>query len=419
MAVTRDVSRLGVAVATSLTYAQNSVSGTPNGIVVFVLTTSGMDVITTVTYGGVACTEIAGSPLLKATTETMGVHAFFLGQNVPTGAQNVVITATGTVVIVGISETVDSDIGADTFISAINTAISSDSVANPADTLALFNHVSLVVMGFMSGHDDAADCSPLTGWTSRHEGNAGTVTEGMYEYDTVAGADVGIGWTQTAEDAIAIAVGITDGAIVADTGILDGETVALAETIGQSDTVTLAETDPALAETLTATETGALAETSATTADLFTGTDTGTLADDIVELADADEDDADGTLADAVADLLESLALTESATIVESVAVAETMTATDTGTLADVMALLETVADTEGLTLSETLALLDAIAATDSGTLGESGDLLFAGIPRATASLISRLQAHAATLARLKAAASVSPRLTGDGDVLP
>jgi hypothetical protein len=209
MALTWDVSGLGVAVAASLTYAHNSVSGTPNGIVVFVLTTSGTDVITTVTYGGVACVEIT-PPHLKATAETMGVHVFFLGRNVPTGAQNVVITATGTVVIVGISATVNSDIDADTFISVVNKAINSDSVANPADTLALLEHVALVVMGFVSGHDAFADCSPLTGWTSRHEGNAGTVTEGMYSYDTIASADVGIGWTQTAEDALAVAVGISE-----------------------------------------------------------------------------------------------------------------------------------------------------------------------------------------------------------------
>src|SRR3990172_6799796 len=72
--------------------------GTPRGVLVFVVANAGGDEVTGVTYGGTSMVEVSGSPAQKTGGEPGQVYCFFLGSNVPSGQQTVVISvdATGT-----------------------------------------------------------------------------------------------------------------------------------------------------------------------------------------------------------------------------------------------------------------------------------------------------------------------------------
>jgi len=182
-------------------------TGTPKAIVVSIGNTSSTDIVTGVTYGGVAMTEVSGSPLLN-TNEASSVHVYFLGANIPTGAQTVTVTHPFTVIgatCISLTATADT-----TQVQAVNVDINSTSVANPSDTLELGSVTCWVVETFMSGQDANSGITPLSGWTSQLEYDGGTVCLGIYSYNTVAADDVTIGWTQTADDAICIAVGIAE-----------------------------------------------------------------------------------------------------------------------------------------------------------------------------------------------------------------
>lgn len=189
----------------------HAAGGSPRAVLVFcVASAPGGDVVSGATYGGVAMTEIpsAGGHLLKATGETAGVWAFFLGASVPTGTQNVAITGSGSI---SVSVCVITYTGAaDCEVAASNTSINSDSVENPSSTLALGGSECAVAIGFFSGQGAVGGITPLTGWTSRAERDFGAQTAGFYTYDTVGTTDVTIGWTQTADDALCIGVAIRE-----------------------------------------------------------------------------------------------------------------------------------------------------------------------------------------------------------------
>lgn len=184
--------------------------GTPRGVLVFVEQTDGLgDEVTGVTYGGVAMTEIAGSPNLHTTGERGGVHAFLLGASVPTGARTVVVSvdATGSKkVATALSVTA----GLDVEVVRADGTINSDAVANPSVVLSLAGRASFAAIGFFSGKDDRNAITPLSGWTSQMEVDFGLTTAGVYTYDTIGTADVTAGWTQSVDDAAAIAVALSE-----------------------------------------------------------------------------------------------------------------------------------------------------------------------------------------------------------------
>jgi hypothetical protein len=81
------------------TFKHTPLAGNPRGILVLIAqesVTSPADEITSVTYGGVAMTEIALSPFSFTSGVDDGmIYGYFLGSGIPAGAQNVVVTATG------------------------------------------------------------------------------------------------------------------------------------------------------------------------------------------------------------------------------------------------------------------------------------------------------------------------------------
>lgn len=180
--------------------------GTPRGAMVWPWSPGG-DNVTGVTYGGSAMAEVTGSPLQKNTGEAITVYGYFLGASVPSGAQTVEVTQGGTDTRNAMAITMTAE--ADTEIVDTST-ISSDSQADPSVVLSLGGRECFCAIKFGSGHNAITDVTPNSGWTGRAEGSNGSYTNGLYTYDTVGTTDVTAGWTQTAEDAVAIAAAFAE-----------------------------------------------------------------------------------------------------------------------------------------------------------------------------------------------------------------
>lgn len=218
--------------------------GTPKGVIVYALANGvGTDVVTSVTYGGTAMTEVALSPLLKTTGETMGAYGYFLGASVPTGVQNCVVDRSGaTGMVVGVIlltaggdvEVIDTD------------SVQSDSVAlgDPTTTLALGGRTCFAAVGFGSGVSAVSAITPLSGWTDRVEIDHGSGCSGLYTYDTIGATDVTAGWTQTVlEDANGLSIAVSEvsaGTTVTPTTLALALTT-YAPTIGGSSTMLAAD----------------------------------------------------------------------------------------------------------------------------------------------------------------------------------
>jgi hypothetical protein len=181
---------------------------TPRGVIVFVYTNNGADEVTGVTYGGVAMTEVPGSPVLHTSGEVGAVHCYFLGSSVPTGAQTVEVTVSGSANKNATAITVKGN--TDMELVDIDATVNNDSLENPSVTLGLNGRTCWVGIGFYSGQNQGTGVAPLTGWTNRLETDFGTQVAGCYTYNTVDSADVSAGWTQTAEDAAMIAVAVSE-----------------------------------------------------------------------------------------------------------------------------------------------------------------------------------------------------------------
>lgn len=209
MALAFDAFANSTAVTGDISWTHTPV-GTPKAVIVFVVQNaqSGADQVSGVTYGGVAMTEIAGSPNAKTAVESGVVYGYFLGASIPTGAQTVTVTVTGNASKRAGSVTLTA--AADTAVQDTDATINSDSVANPSATLALGGISCFCMEGLFSGNPAVGDITPPTGWTSRLEHSYGQQTAGWYTYDTIGTADVTMGWTQTADDAIGLGVAIKE-----------------------------------------------------------------------------------------------------------------------------------------------------------------------------------------------------------------
>lgn len=194
-------------------------AGTPKGVVVFVTAGLAQSTISGVTYGGVTMDELAGSPMIHG-IETGVIHAYFLGANIPTGAQTVVATSIVSTIKGAICITLTATAGTTT-VQAINTNIDSNSVENPSATFSIGGVTCFVVESGWSGQDAIAGVAPNSGWTSQLEYDLGTSVGLTYSYNTVYSDDVTIGWTQAAEDAMCLAVAIAE--VTSSTHILTTE----------------------------------------------------------------------------------------------------------------------------------------------------------------------------------------------------
>lgn len=179
-------------------------TGTPRGVVVCVVYGSAGS-ISGITYGGTTMSIIAN--VNHNTGETAQVGCYFLGSSVPTGAQTVAVNLGGGL---GQGYAFTYTAAADTEVVDSDATINSDSLANPSVTLSLAGHTSAALIVFGSGQNAVTGVTPLTGWTAQGEQDNGTQVAGEYTYNTIGSSDVTAGWTQTAEDAVAVAVAVSE-----------------------------------------------------------------------------------------------------------------------------------------------------------------------------------------------------------------
>lgn len=207
-AVAFDAFNAGTSGTGNLSYTHTPV-GTPKGIVVMVSQIgSKADQVSSVTYGGVAMTEVAGSPNILATGEVDVVYTYFLGSSIPTGAQTVSVTVSGAANKLANSYSLTAL--TDTEIVDVDATINSAAQENPSVTLSLGGRTSWASINLLSGQNDITGITPLAGWTSNGETDGGLVTLGTYRYNTIGTADITAGWTQTSDDALAITLAVSE-----------------------------------------------------------------------------------------------------------------------------------------------------------------------------------------------------------------
>lgn len=210
-------------------------SGTPRGVVVFTINrNTANDIVTGVTYGGVAMSAVSGGFAADAAGEVGATKAWFLGSGIPTGNQTVEITRTNnTNGTYGVCFTVTA--AADTEIKGTPVKIEGDStvglvaVNSGADTALRFAAV-------MAGGSNVL--GPGTGSTAGPSIDFGTrVHDSVRETTAGSGSrNVGFG-TQSSDDCalVAVAVGEVAGGVTVTPSTASLTSSAFAPTVTASD----------------------------------------------------------------------------------------------------------------------------------------------------------------------------------------
>ena len=188
----------------------------PNGVIVFTVSNDNTNTVTAITHGTNSLVEIPGSPITKAGGETAHMSAWFLGSGIETGIQTVSVTEGGA----GGFFMGGSVLGGDADLEIVDSdlTISSNSLANPSVTLSPGGRSCFCSIAFFSGQNAPSGVAPLTDWTSVAEADFTSQMGCYYRYNIIGTTDVTAGWTQTAEDALAIAVAISEVAASAKVG---------------------------------------------------------------------------------------------------------------------------------------------------------------------------------------------------------
>jgi len=201
-----------------------SVSGgaAPKGVLISIdRHQESINAVSAVRYGGTLLSYVSGAPVLKTTGEDLSVHVYFLGSAVPTGTQEASASFTNTADHQMVVYILDAD--ADLTVQDTGT-VSSDSLANPAHTLALGGNVCWCAALAVAGRQSPAGTAPLSGWTMDteydHGGGVGLATS----YDTISDVDVSAGFTQAADDVGMLVIAITEEVSEGPTQNLDNMT---------------------------------------------------------------------------------------------------------------------------------------------------------------------------------------------------
>lgn len=188
--------------------------GTPRGILVLIVQDiTAADQITSVTYGGVALSAVAGSPLLHTNgSEDGAIYGYFLGSSIPTGNQTVDITVSAGAAKRAVCYSVTA--AANTEIED-TTADDTGTVANPSVNVTLASGVSAFVAGVLhSGQNSPTFVAEIANTTLVLEydfGSACGVWSRRTNIETGAG-DFAIGWTATSDESAILAVAIKESA---------------------------------------------------------------------------------------------------------------------------------------------------------------------------------------------------------------
>ena len=176
---------------------------TPTGVAVIVLQLgSSSHEVTSVTYGGVAMSQaytilgvMGATPVWKA--------VYFLGRNIPDGAQTIAVDTTAATLrqagAISVTGGTSSEIH--------NVASASGTGANPSVSLSL-NQRALIFGGMLSSHDAVTDVSPGAGYTQVFETDLGTEVSNYERAVAQNPASYGVGWVAASADWTIFAVAI-------------------------------------------------------------------------------------------------------------------------------------------------------------------------------------------------------------------
>lgn len=182
--------------------------GTPKGVFVFIIQQNSTDAATAVTYGGVAMTELQNA---LSSTEVGRCQGYFLGDNIPTGAQTITPSMSGTNAAAGFCVTVTA--AGDTQVAGIGSAkLESGSVTAPSVTITGISGASYGAGGIFSGIGAPSDIAAGTGMTLRQLGVDFGANSAIQESSTSqnASGDLTIGFLAGTNPAALVGIAIEE-----------------------------------------------------------------------------------------------------------------------------------------------------------------------------------------------------------------
>lgn len=183
------------------------VGGTPRGVLILIGGSNNADLITSVTYGGVATARTTNGRAFDAVGEALSVYAYFLGSGVPTGTQTVSIdhTASGHAKI---AFCITFTAGNDTEV-VIDNLLQGDQ-ADPQISLDTTTRYSIRCCVAGSGHNSAASLTLISGMSSVGSGTDGTKSIVCARETNPSTGNTNTGWTATSEDVAMISVAVSE-----------------------------------------------------------------------------------------------------------------------------------------------------------------------------------------------------------------
>lgn len=213
--------------------------GTPRGVLVLiVLNAEAIDEIAGVTYGGVAMAEVPLSPLLHSTGSEDGtLFGYFLGSGIPTGAQTVAVTTSGST-RAKTAEAITVTASRDTIVDDTST-LETGAQTNPSVSLDCTADAAIYAM-LHSG---------ATGGSVSVDGNTTEIREatftGSFTYSSArrtsnsgGAGSFSIGWTSTSDEQAVLGVAIREAE--AATGSATASAKPQATATGQKDAPSVA-----------------------------------------------------------------------------------------------------------------------------------------------------------------------------------
>lgn len=205
MAVAFDAATIGGTFDTTSPFSfDHTPTGTPRGATVEVVQTgTADDLITAVTYGGVALERVARS--IDTNAELGASYIYHLGESVPTGTQSVEITHTGTADVkwagvATVTASADTEVGAG--------GGWAENAANPTTVLASGPNTQLVLSALFSGGDNILTVP--TGFTSLGNIDFGNSTGYFYAQTTPATGQIQLQQAAGSDDVALTAVGVQE-----------------------------------------------------------------------------------------------------------------------------------------------------------------------------------------------------------------
>jgi hypothetical protein len=165
------------------------------------------DLITSVTYGGVAMTRV--NTAKDTVDEPGGSYCYFLGSGIPTGAQTVSIDHTATTttkIAVCITITADSD----TIVAA--SGIVENNVADPSVALDSGADVAIRYACLWSGNTSPTNLAVFAAFTEMSNHDFGVNCGEIERETTPSSGSVTAGWTVASEDVGLVALAIKESA---------------------------------------------------------------------------------------------------------------------------------------------------------------------------------------------------------------